>query len=153
MSSVAFFTRNEIGHLEDVRTLLTRIFILYITSIAFFLILSGLLFEKNFRNFFRKLGISFIISSSSILFIFIILYFLASNFTFLFDRFHVIFFPQGNYMFLVDSLIITLFPFGFFNDFFIRLAVSSGIFASVLLVSGIIMLKVIKPGKNPGHLF
>jgi hypothetical protein len=146
MSSVASFTQNEIGHLEDVRTLLARIFILYFASIAVFIILLVLLIEKNFRNFLRKLGISFIISSSSILFIFTVIYFLLNNFTFLFDRFHVLFFPQGNYIFSGNSLIIMLFPFGFFSDFFIRLAASSGIFAAVLLAAGIAMLKVFKPG-------
>ncbi len=149
MSSVASFTRNEIGHLEDVRILLARIFILYFASIAVLIGLIVLLIEKNSRNFFRKLGIIFIISSSSILFIFMILYFLLNNFTFLFDKFHVLFFPQGNFMFSRDSLIIMLFPFGFFNDFFMRLAAGSSIFAAVLLTAGIALLKIFKPGIRP----
>ena len=147
LSSVALFSQDEIGHMYDVRALLARLFTVYYGSLVILIILFFLLIEKNFRNFLRKLGISFTISSSVALFIFVSLYLLANNFSFLFDKFHLIFFPQGNFIFGVDSLIIMLFPFGFFYDFFVRLAIGSGAFSAILLVGGIILMRVFRPVK------
>ena len=145
LSSVATFTQNEVNHLDDVRILFSRIFILFYGSLILFTILSFLFIQKNFRNFIRKLGITFIISSASVLFIFIIFYILANNFGSIFDKFHLVFFPQGNFLFSVDSLIIMLFPFGFFYDFFIRLITVSAVVSGILLAGGIVLVKIFKP--------
>lgn len=147
LSSLALFSQDEVDHMYDVRALLAKLFIAYYSSLAILIILYLLLIKKNLKLFLRKLGISFIISSTFMLFIFISLYLLANNFSFLFDRFHVIFFPQGNFMFAADSLLIMLFPFGFFNDFFISLAAGSSIIALVLLIGGIVLVRIFRPGK------
>jgi len=144
MSTAASFRPDEISLLSDVRTLLVRIFILYCGSIILFVVMTFLLIGKNIKNFIRNMGIIFTISSSVMLFFIIILYFLGENFPVLFENFHQIFFPQGNYAFSGGSLIITLFPYGFFNDFFIRLVLSSTIIAAVLLVTGIIFTSIFK---------
>ena len=143
-SSVAAFGPDEISHLYDVRKLLVKIFILYCGSIILFVIMTFLLIEKNIKNFIRNLGVIFIISSAFMLLFIIILYFLGENFSVLFDNFHMLFFPQGNYAFPGGSLIITLFPSGFFNDFFIRLILSSTIISVALLVIGIIFTNIFK---------
>lgn len=144
ISTVAEFRPDEISHLYDVRKLLVKIFILYCGSIILFVIMTFLLIEKNIKNFIRNLGIIFIISSAFMLLFIIILYFLGENFLVLFDKFHMLFFPQGNYAFPGGSLIITLFPSGFFNDFFIRLILSSTIISVALLVIGIIFTSIFK---------
>ncbi len=144
MNTAASFRPEEISHLNDVRKLLVRIFILYCGSVILFVIMTFLLIEKNIKNFIRNLGIIFIISSSFMLLFIIILYFLGENFPVLFDNFHLLFFPQGNYAFPEGSLIITLFPSGFFYDFFIRLILSSTIISAVLLVTGIIFISIFK---------
>lgn len=144
MSTVAAFRPDEISHLDDVRKLLVKIFILYCGSIILFVIMTFLLIKKNIKNFIRNLGVIFIISSAFMLLFIIILYFLGENFPVLFDNFHMLFFPQGNYAFLPGSLIITLFPSGFFNDFFIRLILSSTIISVALLVIGIIFTNIFK---------
>ncbi|GAI58030.1 unnamed protein product, partial [marine sediment metagenome] len=95
----ASFRPEEISHLNDVRKLLLRIFILYCGSIILFVIMTFLLIEKNIKNFIRNLGAIFTISSSFMLLFIIILYFLGQNFPVLFDNFHGLFFPQGNYIF------------------------------------------------------
>jgi hypothetical protein len=86
----------------------------------------------------KKTGLIFLWSSSFILFIFLVLLILSTNFYSLFDNFHVVFYPQGNYMFPEGSLLITMFPFGFFFQFFIRLAISSSALAAFMFVLGII---------------
>lgn len=151
MNTAASFRPEEISHLNDVRKLLVRIFILYCGSVILFVIMTFLLIEKNIKNFIRNLGIIFIISSSFMLLFIIILYFLGENFPVLFDNFHLLFFPQGNYAFPEGSLIITLFPSGFFYDFFIRLILSSTIISAVLLVTGIIFISIFKFVKKYGQ--
>jgi len=148
MNTAASFRPEEISHLNDVRKLLVRIFILYCGSVILFVIMTFLLIEKNIKNFIRNLGIIFIISSSFMLLFIIILYFLGQNFPVLFENFHQKFFPQGNYKFPPGSLIITLFPSGFFYDFFIRLIICSSLLSIVLLVLGIIGINLPKIKKN-----
>lgn len=150
ISTVAAFGPDEIRHLNDVRKLLVKIFILYCGSIILFVIMTFLLIKKNIKNFIRNLGVIFIISSASMLLFIIILYFLGENFPVLFDNFHMLFFPQGNYAFPGGSLIITLFPAGFFNDFFIRIILSSTIISVALLVIGIIFTSIFKFVKKYG---
>ncbi|MBA7683100.1 hypothetical protein ES703_91458 [subsurface metagenome] len=150
MNTAASFRPEEISHLNDVRKLLVRIFILYCGSVILFVIMTFLLIEKNIKNFIRNLGIIFIISSSFLLLFIIILYFLGQNFPVLFNNFHLLFFPQGNYAFPEGSLIITLFPSGFFYNFFIRLILSSTIISAVLLVTGIIFISIFKFVKKYG---
>ena len=145
-SSVAFFTENEISHMIDVKDLISKILLLFYGSLIALIALLALLvlFERKHIKRFRGTGIVFVISSSAVLFIFIILYILSMNFSSLFDNFHLIFFPQGNFMFDSNSLLITLFPFNFFYQYFIRLAVSSIIFSTIFLFIGIFLLNVHK---------
>ncbi len=144
ISAVAFFTPDEVSHLNDVRKLLAKIFILYFSSIILIIIGFVLLINKNIKIFIKDLGKTFIISSVFILFFIIILYLLGKNFPVLFDNFHLLFFPQGNFTFPEGSLIITLFPFGFFYDFFIKIVLSSAIIYAVALAVGVIFVNVFK---------
>lgn len=140
-SSVAAFTEKEISHMDDVRALLLKILFLFCGSLIILIILL-ILAGKSSRGILRAAGRVSVISSSAVLFIFILLYFLSMNFSHLFDNFHLIFFPQGNYMFPENSLLITLFSFNFFYQFFIRLAISSLILSSLFLLMGIIFLNI-----------
>ena len=133
----AFFKPEEINHLDDVRLLLAKIFIIYYASIVLLIILTILLIEKSIFSFIKNIGYSFMISSATVIFAMMILYFLSKNFWSLFENFHLMFFPQGNYTFPENSLIITLFPFGFFNDFFIKLITCSSILSFTFLILGI----------------
>jgi uncharacterized membrane protein len=136
-SNINYFADNEISHLEDVRILLIKIFILYYLSIFLIVILTILLIEKNIFKFFKNIGLIFTVSSSSVIIMLIILYFLGNNFPNLFENFHQIFFPQGNYTFTWNSLIITIFPFGFFYDFFIKIVMTAFIISIILFIIGI----------------
>ena len=138
MSMVDFFSDNEISHMEDVRDLLKNIFILFSASLAAFIVLLLFLMLKERKNGLKKTGLIFIWSSSITLVIFLALLILSTNFYSLFNDFHLVFFPQGNYMFPEGSLLLTMFPFGFFFQFFIRLAMSSSIAAAFMLMLGII---------------
>lgn len=144
LSSVAFFTDNEISHMVDVRSLITKIFILLASSFIILVILISILTFKNSQKRFKNIGIVFITGSSIVIFLFILLFILSWNFSSLFDNFHLIFFPQGNYMFEAGSLLITLFPFNFFFQFFLRLVITSSILSAILLFTGIFLLNVHK---------
>ena len=140
ISTVAVFTQDEINHLKDVRSLLVKIFMLYCASIAFSIASIFLIIKRDTSNYFKNLGIIFVISSGTVLFFILLLYFLGSNFPVLFDNFHKIFFPQGNYLFPAGSLIITIFPFGFFYDFFTRIILSSAVLSALAIAVGIIFI-------------
>ncbi len=143
-SAVAFFTPDEVSHLNDVRELLAKIFILYFSSILLVIIGIILLIDKNIKIFIRNLGKIFVISSVSILLFIAILYLLGKNFPVLFDNFHLIFFPQGNFTFPENSLIITLFPFGFFYGFFIKIVLYSAIISAAVLAAGLIFVNIFR---------
>ncbi len=138
ISYAASFTGDEISHMEDVRDLIRNIFI--ISGAALLLTVLSLLLAlfTGRGHSLKKTGLVFIWSSAAALSAFAVLFILGSNFYSLFDNFHLLFFPQGNYMFSEGSLLITMFPFGFFYQFFIRLAASSSIVAAVFLMLGII---------------
>jgi len=146
MSSVAFFTENEISHMVDVRTLIFEILLLFYVSLAALGALLALLLilERKHSKRFRGIGLVFVVSSSTVLFLFIILYILSMNFSSLFDNFHLIFFPQGNFMFDLNSLLITLFPFNFFYQYFTRLIIGSIILSFIFLFIGIFLLNIHK---------
>jgi len=147
-STVASFTPDEVSHLDDVRELLAKIFIIYFSGILFIIIGIILMIDKNIKIFIKDLGKIFVISSVSILLFIAILYLLGKNFPVLFDNFHLIFFPQGNFTFSESSLIITLFPFGFFYEFFIKIVLSSATISAAALAAGIIFVNIFKIFKS-----
>jgi len=122
----------------DVRELLKNIFILFAVSLVTFIILALFIFIPDRKHNLKKTGLIFLWSSTVTLFLFLVLLVLSTNFYSLFNDFHLVFFPQGNYMFPEGSLLITMFPFGFFFQFFIRLALSSSAIAAFLFMLGII---------------
>ena len=90
-SVTALFTPDEISHLADVRSLLTKIFILYFFSIILFIVTAFFIIKSDTDDFYKNLGIIFTISSSSILFVIAVLYLLGNNFPVLFENFHILF--------------------------------------------------------------
>ncbi len=130
----------------DVRNLIFKILVLFYGSLIILIILLALgpLLERKLIRRFRGTGLVFVVSSSAVLFIFIILYILSINFSHLFNNFHLLFFPQGNFIFDSDSLLITLFPFNFFYQYFIRLVISSIVLSFIFLSTGIFFLNIHK---------
>lgn len=106
-------------------------------SIALFVLLTILLVEKKPKKILKNISLTVLISTSVLICLFILLYFLGNNFWALFEKFHYVFFPQGNWAFPEGSLIITIFPFGFFSDFFFKLITVSLITAGILLAGAI----------------
>ena len=147
-NNVAFFTADEISHLNDVRILFKKIFTVYYISVGLSIIFIVLLFEKKIKNYFKNISLVFLIPSLIIVFFLIVLYFAGQNFIPLFDKFHTIFFPQGNYAFPENSTLITLLPLGFFYDFFIKLVKSSLMFSIILIIVSIIFYIIYKKSFN-----
>lgn len=150
ISALRLFQPDEISHLYDVRTLLTKVLIIYFISVSLFFIIILLLAERNIKNFIKNLSMIFIITPALIIVFIIVLYFLGRNFPVLFENFHIVFFPQGNYAFAGDSLIISIFPFGFFYDFFIRLVTGSAVISVIFLFIGLIFAVISKLLKRRG---
>jgi integral membrane protein (TIGR01906 family) len=144
--SVAFFTENEISHMVDVRDLIFKILLIFYVSLTILILLLTLLLilERKHIKRLKGTGLVFVISSSVVLFMFIILYILSMNFSHLFDNFHLLFFPQGNFMFDSNSLLITLFPFNFFYQYFVRLVIGSTVLSFIFLFIGIFLLNIHK---------
>lgn len=143
-SDIPYFTNNEISHLEDVRTLLDRIFILFYLSLFGFFLFIFLIFTEDLWQYFKRVSYILISSSGIVLLLLLVLYILGSNFTGLFTDFHLVFFPQGNWTFPQQALIINIFPFGFFYDFFMKLVISSLIISIVFIFTGSVFLVVRK---------
>jgi hypothetical protein len=147
-SEATNFSDDEIRHLEDVRSLLLKIFVLYCAGILLFIITTFFIIKIKTGIFLKDLGTVFMISSGIVLFFILLLYLLGNNFPVLFDNFHRLFFPQGNFSFPSGSLIITIFPFGFFYDFFLRIILSSAVLSAVILAVGIILINVYRFKKH-----
>lgn len=143
-SEAVNFRDNEIMHLEDVRALLLKIFILYCAAILLFIAATFFIIRVKSGFILKDLGLVLMVSSGVVLFSILLLYLLGNNFPFLFDSFHQLFFPQGNYSFPSGSLIITIFPFGFFYDFFLRIILSSAVLSAIIMTAGIILMTVFR---------
>jgi integral membrane protein (TIGR01906 family) len=139
-NNLNYFTDNEISHLMDVKILFDKILVLLYSSIILIIILTLFLLEKNILGFLRSISSFFVIATSIIIFLLVILYFLGNNFGSLFENMHLVLFPGGNWAFPEGSLLITLLPFGFFYDFFIRLLSTSFIISIIIIIIGIIGL-------------
>ncbi len=139
-----FFEPEEVEHLEDVRVIFNYIFILYISSWIFFIVLSLLVIGKSTWRNMQIFSYFLIGGSASVISVLLLLFFFSQNFIYLFGNFHLIFFPQGNWMFPETSLLISLFPLGFFYEFFIKMVFESLIIAAALLVIGLIILIISK---------
>lgn len=143
-SRLYYFTLDEQLHLEDVRILLNKFFLLLNFSLFVFVASLLALYLINKKEFIsRKLKILFLGGLSA--FALIALLFLAAlNFSSTFQIFHEIFFPQGNYTFPADSLLITLFPENFFQSFFLRLIITSVILSFLFMMPQLIKNKFFK---------
>lgn len=139
---LSYFTDNEKSHLEDVRVLLNKSFlVLYYVTIIFVASLIGLFYIDKSKFKSRIFKILFLAGLSS--FAFLILFFLASlNFTSTFEGFHLTFFPQGNYAFSSRSLLITLFSETFFKSFFLRIILDSFVLSLIFMIPQLVANKI-----------
>ncbi|MFH0874419.1 MAG: DUF1461 domain-containing protein [archaeon] len=131
-----YFSKNEILHLNDVKVLVYKVFILYVCSIAAFICLIILLFKlKLSKKLFLRCLARITIAAGAIglsCIIIGLIFYKAIGFDFLFSKFHEIFFV-GNYSF--DPAISNMkymFPDEFFYDISIRIVL---IYAVVLILS------------------
>jgi len=139
-----YFPENERSHLKDVQNLLKGFFNILNWSIILFITSLIALFFINKKDFIdTKIRILFFGGLGT--FALLALLFLAAlNFNSTFMIFHKLFFPQGNYLFAWDSLIISLFPEVFFQDFFLRLILSSLVLSLLVMAPQFIKNKFFK---------
>ncbi|MFH1181703.1 MAG: DUF1461 domain-containing protein [Candidatus Woesearchaeota archaeon] len=108
---------DEISHLEDVKSLVSKLFILFYLAAACSAILLIYIFLQSRKDFVNAL----LYTSISVFAACIILCLLSVNFSPFFTAFHRIFFPGGNWTFPEGTKLITLFSEEFFRRFFAKL--------------------------------
>jgi len=135
-----FFNDKEKLHLEDVKDLVFKGFIVYFSLIAIFMITLIFLYDKNFTKTLSK-----VLTWSSIIIIgFSVLSFALSRyFNYFFIKFHHVFFDNDLWLLnpTTDMLIILL-PEQFFIDFVVAVFVKSLITALILLIFSYMLKKV-----------
>lgn len=106
-----FLTAEELSHMQDVKNILTRVDLVFWSSLIIFT-LSILYLRKSAKHILRKVPIS-VLS-------FLVLLLVLSFFSFdsLFQKFHEVFFT-GNYAFPTTSMLKILYPDIFFRNVFI----------------------------------
>src|SRR3989344_8111032 len=123
------FTSAEASHLEDVKSVMKAVNIVFVIALIALLLFGVYLYKKG------ELGKGLFYGGiASGVFVLLFGFIGVSGFDQLFEAFHNIFFPQGNWMFASDSLIITLFP----GEFFVWAAGKILIFTLLLSATFII---------------
>jgi integral membrane protein (TIGR01906 family) len=130
-----FFNENEQQHLQDVKDLIGKINIVYYISIMLFVLFFFIYYQIT-KDFSRSVTSILIFGSMFSIIIFIIIYF--TDFSFLFDKFHILFF-EGNYTFPPNSNIIKLFPAEFFSGMFFTILKITMIKTTILFSAGILI--------------
>lgn len=121
-----FLTQLEKNHMLNVRDLLIRVNLLFLSSLS----VVFLLFDYLFTNFEKTL------KKASLLVVGLLSILLISNlldFDIFFLKFHQVFFT-GNYMFPSSSMLKILYPDSFFIDIFILYFILAGIVCLITLV-------------------
>ncbi len=135
-----FYTPNEISHLNDVKTLINNIFVVY--YIALFLLLISVIIVYRYFSEEYSFFISKVLFYSGFLTIFIVIImaiFSISSFSGTFEDFHRVFF-NGNYMFPYSSNMIKMFSEEFFQLFAARIFLISGVKGIVAITLSAILI-------------
>jgi integral membrane protein (TIGR01906 family) len=111
IKDLSFLSSGEMSHMQDVKNILTKVDIIFWSSLVMFS-LSIIYLRKSSKNILKNTSLSVL----GILIIFLML----SVFTFniIFQKFHDILF-SGNYSFPFNSALKILYPDAFFRDIFI----------------------------------
>jgi hypothetical protein len=121
---------DEVSHLEDVKSLMSRLFVLFYVVAAASAVLLVYIFVKKRKDFVNTL----LYSSLSVFALSILLCLLSVDFSPFFTVFHKIFFPGGNWAFPEGTKLITLFSQEFFRLFFVKLLFNVAIQSLTLLL-------------------
>lgn len=114
-ADLIFFNEREREHLEDVKNLVFKGFIVHFSLIALFLVLLVFLYDKDFTKNLSKI---LTISSLIVIGFSVVSFVLSKYFNYFFIKFHHIFFD--NDLWLLDpetDMLILLLPEQFFVDF------------------------------------
>jgi hypothetical protein len=126
----AILLPEEALHLEDVKSLISGIFMLFYVLTACSLVLLAMLLLKSRRALLNVL----LYSGISVLALCVILALLSLDFDPFFTVFHRIFFPGGNWVFPVGTKLVTAFNEEFFRRFFGRLLFNVAIQAVTIIL-------------------
>lgn len=135
-----FFNEKELIHLKDVYNLNKVVCYLFYSSLILISVcLLFLLYNKKYKELYKDLFHSGLISLCSIIALLILV---IINFNFSFTLFHEILFTNDLWQLNpeTDNLIV-MFPEGFFIDTFIRIIIYSVTFSLILVLAGEILTK------------
>lgn len=130
-----FFNEKELTHLKDVYKLNSTVcYLFYLLSSLIFICLLFLSYNKRYKELYKDLFNSGLISLGSII-IFSVL--VIINFNFSFNLFHEILFTNDLWQLNPETdKLIVMFPEGFFIDSFIRIIIYSVTFSLFLILIG-----------------
>jgi integral membrane protein (TIGR01906 family) len=126
----AILLPDEVSHLEDVKSLVSKLFVLFYVTAASSAAFLVYIFVKKRRDFVNTL----LYSALSVFILTILLCLLSVNFSPFFTVFHRIFFPGGNWSFPEGTKLITLFSEEFFRRFFVKLLFNIAVQSLTLLL-------------------
>jgi integral membrane protein (TIGR01906 family) len=136
---ISIFTKEELQHMQDVKTLINRSLLFFYLLIIVNLGLYCLLLHRN-QNKLQILSKILLIGSLLNLLVITLSYTLKSQFSAIFIRFHEVFFSQGNWQFPATSNLLKLFPEAFFSNFLYTTIGISAIISAVLLIASLIYI-------------
>ncbi|MFH1648964.1 MAG: DUF1461 domain-containing protein [Candidatus Woesearchaeota archaeon] len=141
-----FLNNNEVSHMQDVRSILDFLGMLYWAAVLGFLFILKVLW-KNERKEMKQMLAKSIFWSAGILVgvLAIMMVFWLFDFTQAFDFFHKMLFPQGNWTFPYSSPLIQLYPHEFFLDFG---KVIAGVATAKLVLLAIVSFAYLKIFRN-----
>jgi hypothetical protein len=113
----AILLPDEAAHLEDVKSVVSAVFVIFYIITAFSGVAVVYLFFRSRKSFIDAL----LFSSICALSLCVILALLSLDFSPFFALFHKLFFPGGNYVFPEGTKLVTLFSEEFFRLFFTRM--------------------------------
>ena len=147
LEETKLFNERELKHLNDVRILVDKLFLVQRISVILlvYLILFGILLDKNKWGVIRYVffGSVFIILIG--LFLFVAIYL---DFNLLFIKFHEILFPQGYWSFDTQDTLIQLYPKKFWVDSGVILLALVLVEALILSVVSYVLMRRLKKRKN-----
>ncbi|MFC1800885.1 DUF1461 domain-containing protein [Nanoarchaeota archaeon] len=126
------YSENEISHLEDVKSLMTKMNY-YFIGVTVLIILSLLyIYKQDKKQIYKAFLYGGIVSFAVLM---AILLWIIIDFTSIFDIFHKLLFQDGTYTFGPDEILPKIFPVSFFfnisKEIFTKTVISSAIFIAL----------------------
>lgn len=132
-----FYTENEISHLNDVKNVIKKVFVIYYLSL--FILLISIIIAYKYLKAELSLFLSRILIYSGISILIISVLFAFFDFSGVFENFHKILFSE-NYIFPYSSNMIKMWNEEFFSLFAAKIFLISAIKGAIMMTLGALLI-------------